>query len=700
MTRLLTFFSIALVSINLNAQTLNVPTRDVNALEGSEVVTAINSLSLYDREVFIRGEVLSGNIPDFQRNLVAVVDSAFIGGSYKYITYYVLPDYLALGSDTNYFLCPMTPILAQQLADSLDCILPTRKMVNSIWFNADVQMAPQSIPPSPQMTTVPVFDNHNDMVWTQRSSFLPADYLGLLVAGDKKDVIISNLIYTSPPPARVVIYGWHYQNGTNIQPMYAGHIDTYADYSHGIRFIQNQCWIDGVPYLASNVLSSGSLYTLLSDEGVLSQPYYPDTSSVVAPIAPNTPKTFSLTNESANSVKLSIFPDANVDNYKVYSSADGLTFGLEGTYASDIITIGGLATEAIVYIRITASNSAGTSNQSEVLAAIPSVLQDSVLIVNGFDRNSTGNTKNFIRQHGIGVRTYGSGFSSATNDAVVAGMIDIDDYRVVDYILGEESTADETFSTSEQTIISNYLNQGGMLFVSGAEIGWDLSSQGSVNDKLFYNEYLKAAFVNDAPDGVSSLHYTFEEVQDSIFEGLGQTDFDDGSNGTYNVDYPDVINAINGAENGLYYSGLSNNYAGVYYHGLFPAGTTKGKLIHFGFPFEAVYPESKRNTLMEMVLSYFEDEVSNVDTSSSANYIDFERDFSFYPNPFTDNIQLNCVVKSANYELIDLSGKQVAFGNLAQGANSIQTSALEAGSYILRIETEGQYANYQLLKSQ
>ena len=59
----------------------------------------------------------------------------------------------------------------------------------------------------------------------------------------------------------------------------------------------------------------------------------------------------------------------------------------------------------------------------------------------------------------------------------------MNDYLIVDYILGEESTADETYSSTEQTLISNYLKQGGRLFVSGAEIAWDLDYRGSTTDK-------------------------------------------------------------------------------------------------------------------------------------------------------------------------------------------------------------------------
>ena len=41
-------------------------------------------------------------------------------------------------------------------------------------------------------------------------------------------------------PNRVAIYGWHYLNGQPIQPTYAGHVDWYIDYSHGIRPVRRR----------------------------------------------------------------------------------------------------------------------------------------------------------------------------------------------------------------------------------------------------------------------------------------------------------------------------------------------------------------------------------------------------------------------------------------------------------------------------
>ena len=257
-----------LLPIGADAQTLNLPPRPTNAPTASQWTNIVWQLSRDEREQWIYAQVISGNVPSWQRTLKAI--NVSVGGHTA--TYFVTPDYLAIGSDTDYFLQPTTPLLAQRLVDQIGCTLPTRKMVNQIWTNATVKMDPQPIAPSADMITMPVFATNNWMVRTQRDTFTNAHPLGSLVSGDKKDVTISGLIYTNfangPSITKpVVIYGWHYTTGVPIQPLYNGHEETYADYSHGIRFVQMNCTVDGSANTITNVLMSPSLCTLFSDEG-------------------------------------------------------------------------------------------------------------------------------------------------------------------------------------------------------------------------------------------------------------------------------------------------------------------------------------------------------------------------------------------------------------------------------------------------
>jgi len=274
------------------AATLNVPTRATNALAGQQFVNVITSMAAppdTQRENWIYAQIASGNVPNFMRTLVPITTNLTISGVPHTVTYYVTPDYMAIGSDSDYFLEPMTPLLAQRVDTLLGTIRPTRKMVNDIANKAVVHLQPNPIPPDPNMITVPYFNQHNTMVWTQRVVTLAAHPLGSLVDGDKKDVIVSTLIYNnlhSGVPKPVVIFGWHYPDGTYIQPEYNGHEETYADYSHGIRMVQNAITLDGTNSTVTAVLTNPAVAAILSDEttftgNTIPQPYY--TVAAVAP---------------------------------------------------------------------------------------------------------------------------------------------------------------------------------------------------------------------------------------------------------------------------------------------------------------------------------------------------------------------------------------------------------------------------------
>lgn len=264
---LLFFFSTA------GAQQLKLKARKKNALTGSEFAKSIadSSLTLQQREVLIFKEIKSGNIPDFLRTLQELQDTIQLNSTqFSTIKYNVLPDYLAIGSNDDYIYIPTTPILAQRIAYLLKCSLPTKKIVDKIYKNASIKLEPQPMPPTKAMTTVPIFVAHNELVKRQLKPYLK----GKLTAGHQKDVIISNKIYGEQTP-RVVIYGWHKLDGKAIQPVYNKHTNTWVDYSHGIRLIQNKVWVNGKKTTLQKVLSDPNLNLLLSDEGIIEKAYYP-----------------------------------------------------------------------------------------------------------------------------------------------------------------------------------------------------------------------------------------------------------------------------------------------------------------------------------------------------------------------------------------------------------------------------------------
>ena len=275
-----------LLCTSLHAQTLDLPPRPIGALSGTEFARRITPLDLTEREKEIVAQVTSGNVPNFLRKLCPVPATSVGEGATNSATFYATPDYLAIGSDDDYFLIPVSPNTGQRIADALHCCLPTPKMVDEIYAAAEVKLPPLPIPPSAAMTTVPVFSNHYATVHAQRAEQLKAHPLGALVAGHQKDVVISARLVTAP--GKVAIYGWHQTNGVPIQPLYLKHTAAWVDYSQCTRLVQQKMTVNGLAKTVSEVLADPSLASLLSNEGPIPNPRYPTNALPQLPTTTNT----------------------------------------------------------------------------------------------------------------------------------------------------------------------------------------------------------------------------------------------------------------------------------------------------------------------------------------------------------------------------------------------------------------------------
>ncbi len=261
-----------LLSIHGPAQTLSIPARATNAIFTANFVRQIEALTLAEREQTIASEILAGNVPSRLRELHPLTLTHGENGKTNVATIFVTRDYLGIGDDTTFFRTPLTPATAQHIADELGCTLPTRKMVDAIYAAAEIKLPPRPIPPDAAMTTVPVFATHNEIIRTQLVAFGSSPSSTVLIAGHKKDVVISARLAAFP--GSVAIYGWHRTNGVAIQPLYTGHRADWVDYSHGIRLVQQRMILNGDTTTVARVLADPALSRLLSDEGVITNSRY------------------------------------------------------------------------------------------------------------------------------------------------------------------------------------------------------------------------------------------------------------------------------------------------------------------------------------------------------------------------------------------------------------------------------------------
>lgn len=249
---------------------IQIPNRPADAIGGAAFVERIRSMSLPQRDEEVRKEAFAGNVPPFWRKFVSVHVRELIDGNEHTAEYFVAPDYFCIGSDEDYFRAPITPETAEEIADKFGWLLPTPKMVDQIYAAAAVKLDPEPIPPTAEMTTVPVFARHNEMVQAQLRRCNAT--LGQLVAGHMKDVVIASRLTNSP--GKVAIYGWHQPGGKPIQPLYLGHTSRWVDYSQGARFVLREMTVDGEHTTVEKILADPKLSALISNEGPIVQPRY------------------------------------------------------------------------------------------------------------------------------------------------------------------------------------------------------------------------------------------------------------------------------------------------------------------------------------------------------------------------------------------------------------------------------------------
>lgn len=302
--------------------------------------------------------------------------------------------------------------------------------------------------------------------------------------------------------------------------------------------------------------------------------------------------------------------------YKVYISTNGKSFKDGAVTATNNFTFTGNA-QTTYFFKITATNAGGESFASGVVAArTPMAGSTNIpyLIVDGFDRidssaliprvesSALGTVKrmfldrmnryDYIVEHALALSSCNNmAFDGCQNEAVINGSVLLANYSAVDWFVGEDGTSDYSLNVTERSLLKTYLNNGGNLLVSGAEIGFDLGRAASINVDLdFYNNFLKANYLGDDANSYSFAGTsTFFDAQTGVF--------DNSTNGYYDVDFPDRLSANSGSNIALNYVGGTADGAAVGFKGSY-------NLLYLAFPFETITSSTARNNLMCNAVGY------------------------------------------------------------------------------------------------
>ena len=241
--------------------TLTLPARKpTNAITGSEFYAMASGYSWKQRDSFAIEKILEGNMPSFLYHLVPVEIIKMDSATSKPVSIiiYVSPDYVSVGNDNDWARIPLTPMAAKIIADSLQCIFPTSKMVDAIYKKAAIKLSP--VPLFGFRDSTPTMYHHHLIIEGQRKGAKG------LIAGIKKDIVPYNS-KANTKTDRVAIYGWHKPDGKPIQPFYTGHVNWYVDYSHGLRLVYRKMKVNGKWMLFEDVLKNDFFRSMVCSDG-------------------------------------------------------------------------------------------------------------------------------------------------------------------------------------------------------------------------------------------------------------------------------------------------------------------------------------------------------------------------------------------------------------------------------------------------
>ena len=334
--------------------------------------------------------------------------------------------------------------------------------------------------------------------------------------------------------------------------------------------------------------------------------YFADRDGISADFLPEPPSAVSVVHEGGDLlVRWTDGPAGDPfgdppTSWTVYTSTDGRSWD-NGTPTNERSLVLDLAPGETRFVRVSASNAGGESFPSEVLGArrMPEGIPP-VLVVAAYDRLDSGqltwedvpvlgelqrmtdlrrlNAFNAVARQGRAIHAANWYFDSTSDDLL--STIELAQYQAVIWLAGEESTEDESFNDTQQTLLRGYWEAGGTLWTSGSEVLWDLDYRGTESDRAFAVEVLGATMADD--DAA-----TDSAVGVGLLEGL-LLEYGESAGSPSPIEYPDVL--------------ASERTVLAEYRADAPAAVLGEGVAHFGFPVDAIGDETVRTEVTARVL--------------------------------------------------------------------------------------------------
>lgn len=324
--------------------------------------------------------------------------------------------------------------------------------------------------------------------------------------------------------------------------------------------------------------------------------------------------------------------------------------------------------------KLAADTSAVYSQEVHVISGVTD------LVVNGSGNFGDGGSYSWSNLYSQGLSNAGNNSNAITEAFILKEAVNNGAIIGVQNLYMNIGWTFPSFTDEEVAALETFMDNGGDVFVSGQDIGWDINDaagNGTPASKSFYTTYLHADY--DADGGAANNQLT-AVGSDGVYGAVANSTIIDQYGGNI---YPDEMTPINGGIAIFNYNGLSAKVGGIRYQGAY-------KMVFLGIGIEMISDAAVRDEVVNLTYRWFNDLISNEEFDASIKKL------NVYPNPSNGKVSIPNLIENESYNIIvfDAQGKKVFEETKTSTEDNLvmDFQNLPTGSYTLKVE--GKELNY------
>lgn len=234
-----------------------------------------------------------------------------------------------------------------------------------------------------------------------------------------------------------------------------------------------------------------------------------------------------------------------------------------------------------------------------------------------------------------------------------------------------------SLTDDDQDLLEWYLDNGGKLFLTGQDIGWDLieNDESDWQDAAFYHNYLHADYINDDANNYDLAGVGGDPITDGMSFAI------QGGDGADNQEYPSIIDAYDETATVILNYSTGTDGAAI------RAESGDYKVVYLAFGYEAIDNAADRKDLLEKSLDWLGPALPISGIAEEPVVEPVLKTESISQGLIV--VHINTPISQGRLAVFDASGRRVAVTTLieTQGFVELNVSHLPAGCYFVYLES-------------